>query len=130
MCFLIYNALKTKRKYIHRGEILQYAVQQNELSITQIAKKAGYSRASYYNHIEDPHLSYEVLQRYGKAIKYDFTTEFDEMRKYVFDGAEEYRLPPKTFEEALEERDYWRNKYLHLLERHNQLIEEKLQNKD
>ena len=118
-------SLKTKQKTIHRGEVLQTAVNKSDLSITQIARKAGYSRSSYYHHISDPLLSYEILEAYGKVISYDFTEDFPEMHKYMMqDPSEAYAQ--LTLEEAVKQRDLWKEKYIILLEKYNTLIEERI----
>jgi hypothetical protein len=116
--------VKTRKKYIHRGEVLRAAVSKSDLTIEQAANKAGYKRSSYYHHIEDPDLPFNILEKYGKAIKYDFTEDFPEMNKYLFeDPAETYTT--LTFEEAIRQRDQWREKYYQLLEKYQRLIEEK-----
>ena len=117
--------MKTRYKKIHRGEILQAAVNKSDLRITQIVKRAGYSRSSYYHHIGDEGLSYEILEAYGKAMKYDFTEDLPEMNKYlVEDSSEKYTL--LTLEEAIRQRDYWKDKYHALLEKYHLHFEDRL----
>jgi hypothetical protein len=105
--------------------MLRNAVRNSDLRITQVVKRAGYSRASYYKHIEDPHLTYDILIAYGKAIKYDFSKELPDMDKYIIeDPAANYAH--LTFDEVLLQRDQWRDKYYDLLEKYHKLIEERL----
>jgi hypothetical protein len=118
--------LKTKRQPIHRGEALQAAIQQSDLTIKQITSRAKYSRSSYYNHIADPNLPDDVLIRYGKVLKYDFSAEIPGLAKYQFTDEIIPRPQPKTFDEAIADRDYWRDKYIALLERYNAVVEGKL----
>lgn len=83
----------------------------------------GISRGTFYNHKDDPDLPFETLEQYGKVLGYDFTNDFPEMHKYV---VEEFIAPygePKTMDEAIKQKDYWRaqadlwkNKYIQLLE--------------
>jgi len=115
--------LKTKGKHIHRGELLRDVIQNSDLTITQVVKKAGYSRGSYYLHIQDPSLPFDILEKYGRALHYDFTNDLPQMPKYLVDDGFQKRFQPKTFEEALEDRDYRRDKYIALLERYNALME-------
>jgi AcrR family transcriptional regulator len=120
-----FTVLKSKYKKIHKGEILQAAVNKSDLRITQIVKKAGYSRSSYYHHIGNEELSYEILETYGRAMKYDFTEDLPEMSKYlVEDSSEAYTL--LTPDEAIKQRDYWKDKYYTLLEKYHLLIEERI----
>lgn len=119
--------LKDLNSYIHRGAALGKVVQQSELSKTLIAKKAGYNRSSLYNHINTSDLSFEILEKYGKALGYDFTKIFPEMVKYIaFEDPEHPYGETLTFETLLRQRDQWRDKYYDLLEKYNRLIEEKL----
>lgn len=119
--------LKDLNSYIHRGAALGKVVQQSELSKTLIAKKAGYNRSSLYNHINTSDLSFEILEKYGKALGYDFTKIFPEMVKYIaFEDPERPYGESLTFETLLRQRDQWRDKYYDLLEKYNRLIEEKL----
>ena len=120
-----FTPLKTKGKHIHRGEVLQLAVRKHKLKITQVVKKLGISRGTFYNHIEDPNLPLEVLEKYGKALGYDFTTDLPEMSKYTFEEPSEvYGQQPSTIEEAIKQRDYWKDKYIALLEEHHRLTKE------
>ena len=114
--------MKSKNKNIHRGEVLKAVVSRSGQKIKQIVRKAGYSRSSYYNHIEEPELDLLILEAYGKALLYDFTEEIPEMNKYVFeDPAVKYG--PRNFEEAVRQLEQLRNKYDQFSEKHNQLIE-------
>lgn len=120
--------MKDQQKNINRGEALAKAIQQSELSKTVIAKKAGYNRTSLYNHIRTPDLSFDILEKYGKALAYDFTRVFPEMIRYIAfeDPKAEYR-ETLTFDIVLKQRDQWRDKYYDLLEKYNKLIEDKLE---
>jgi hypothetical protein len=115
--------LKTKGKHTHRGEVLEAAVKKSPLSITELVKRMGISRGTYYNHIEENGLSFETLEKYGKIIGYDFTQDFPEMKKYVIEEPAAPYGEPKTLDEAIKQRDYWRrqadqwkDKYIELLE--------------
>ena len=81
------------------------------------------SRGTYYNHKDDPGLSFEILEQYGKVLGYDFTNDFSEMQQYIFEEPTPPYGEPSTLEEATRQRDYWRsqadlwkNKYIQLLE--------------
>lgn len=116
-------SLKTKGKYKHRGEILQATVKKSRMKITELVKRMNISRGTFYNHKEDPHLSYETLEEYGKVLKYDFTADFPEMQKYLLEEPEAFYGEPSTLEQAIKQRNYWRDqadlwkdKYIKLLE--------------
>lgn len=135
-CVYFFTLLKTKEKYIHRGEILSAAVKKSPLNISQLVKRMGISRSTFYNHKEDPKLSFEVLEKYGKVLGYDFTNDLSDMQKYVVEEPLAPYGEPKTFDEAIKQKDYWRNqtdnwkdKYLELLEKYNRMIEERIEKK-
>ena len=115
--------MKSKKTKLHRGQILATAVESTGLNKEEVAAKAGYSRSSYYKHIENSELEFHILIAYGKAIRHDFTEEFPEMPKYVIEDPEETYGKVITLEEALRQRDVWKDKYIELLEKYNQMIE-------
>lgn len=120
--------MKSNIKNTHRGEILGKIVQQSELSKTVIAKKAGYNRTSLYNHIKTFDLSFDIIEKYGKALGFDFTTVFPEMIKYIaFEDPKADYPESLTFDQVLKQRNQWRDKYYDLLEKYNKLIEDKLE---
>ncbi len=123
-CLFLYSYLKKTKTNIHRGEILQAVVKRSDLNISQIVKRTGYSRSSYYNHIAIVDLAFEILESYGKVLHYDFSEEFPEMIRYV--SFEEPDVEYKNVDQLKKERDRWRDKYFNLLEKYNTLIEEKL----
>lgn len=111
---------------VDRGRILAIAVESTGLNKEEVATKAGYSRSAYYKHIAEPELDYHILIAYGKAIKYDFTEQIPDMPKYMVYDPEETYGKPVSLEEAVRQRDMWRDKYIELLEKYNRLIEERM----
>jgi hypothetical protein len=129
--FLISLSLVLQKKIkLNRGQVLAAAVDATGLNKEEVATKAGYSRSAYYKHISNPHLEYHILMAYGKAIRHDFTEEFPEMPKYLLEEPDEIYGKPKSLDEAIHLLDQWKNKYLDLLEKYKQLIEEKMEKKD
>lgn len=126
-CVYFFILLKTKGKYKHRGEALQAAVKKTKFKITQLVKRMKISRGTFYNHKEDPNLPFEILEQYGKILKYDFTNDFPEMQKYSLEESPAFYGEPTTIEEAIKQRDHWKDKYLKLLEKYNKLIEERME---
>jgi hypothetical protein len=112
---------------LHRGEIVEEAVRQSGLSLTVIAKRLGKSRRHLYNLFEDPHLSLDTILQIGKIIRCDFTLNSS---LFPLSGRSEAFNPetPLYWNGANETPDYWKNKYLHLLEKYNKLLEERLGN--
>lgn len=119
--------MATKRTKLDRGQILAAVVEASGLKKEEIAMRAGYSRSAYYKHVENPNLDYHILMAYGKAMNHDFTEEFPDMPRYEIEDPETiYIRVPKTLDEAVQQRDFWRNKYYELLERYTGLIENRL----
>ncbi|RXK83475.1 hypothetical protein [Filimonas effusa] len=115
--------MKTKNNKIDRGALLSSAVTATGINKEDIARRAGYSRAGYYKHIKDPNLPYHILMAYGKVINRDFTDEFPDMPKYLFDSI---NAKQPTLTEALQQIENWKMKYLDLLEKYNRIIEDRL----
>ncbi len=123
-----FTSVTTKRTKLNRGQVLATAVEATGMNKLDVAARAGYSRSSYYKHIENPQLEYHILMAYGKAIKYDFTEEFPDMPKYVLEDPEEQYTKTPSLDEAIRQRDQWKDKYLELLEKYNRLIEQRMEN--
>lgn len=108
----------------HRGKIVEKVARTESGNISDLAKKLGYkSRTTIYLHFEDRELPYEVINQYGKALKHDFTQEFPDM--VVTEPVVDYK--PKTQRELEREADYWKGKYIELLERYNEMVLKELQ---
>lgn len=115
--------MKTKGKQIHRGEILDTVVKRSNIKVTTLVKRMHISRGTYYNHKVDPNLPLEILKQYGVILKYDFTADIPEMQKYNLEEPVAPYGEPSTLEEAIQQRDYWKqeadkwkDKYIGLLE--------------
>ncbi|MDR3714171.1 MAG: hypothetical protein P4L51_15235 [Puia sp.] len=115
--------MDTKNRHIHRGKILEETARRSELSVTQIAKKARFSRGSFYNHTNDPDLPFEILERYGAVLKHDFTAEIPKMPRYDLEVNIANRPVPANFGEALVDRDFWRDKYMAVMEDYKKIME-------
>lgn len=121
--------MKKRITHLHRGQLLKDAANASRLKKEEIAGKAGYQRTSYYKHIREPELSYYILAAYGKALKYDFTEFLPDMPKYMIEEPDAHYSHELTLDEARKQVDYWKGKYIDLLERFNKLIEELRTNK-
>lgn len=121
-----FTCMKSKAAKINRGALLAAAVTATGINKEEIARKAGYSRASYYKHINDPDLPYHILTAYGKVINRDFTDDFADMPKYLFDTID---AKPQTLAEAIQQIENWKSKYFEILEKYNKVIEDRLNSK-
>ena len=105
----------------HRGEIIKAAIYKSGISITEIAKRLGKSRRWMYLMFENNSVSLDIVLRIGKIIHYDFSKdikEFSPPKKVLHE-------PPTVYEKEVLVADYWKDKYLKLLEEYNVLLKKK-----
>jgi hypothetical protein len=98
----------------HKGEIVEKAVRQSGIPLTKLVARLGKSRKWIYNAFENPQLSFDVIIEIGKIIHYDFSTDFKELK-----ATQSNDLLNNTSLET----EYWKNKYLNLLEEYKILLE-------
>ena len=104
----------------HRGEIIKEAVYKSGFSITELAKRLGKSRRWVYLMFENNSVSLDVILQIGKIIHHNFTKEIKDMyplKKVLIDS-------PSNFHNDENYNEYWKNKYLRLLEEYNALLKE------
>lgn len=103
----------------HRGEIVKNAVYQSGYSITKLAEKLGKSRRWVYLMFENSNISLEIIIQIGQIIHYDFSDEIKGLKKVDNSFSE----PRETAYESPETTvEYWKDKYLKLLEDYNTLL--------
>ena len=102
---------------MHKGQVIEKAVRETGISITQLAKKVNKSRQWVYNVFNSQQVPLDVVLEIGKAIHYDFSKDFKQLKTYA--TANDLNV--------LEENntDYWKQKYIQLLEEYNQLLKKK-----
>lgn len=115
------------QKRPHRGKVLADAYKKSDLSIAQLTRRAGYSRGSYYNHIVQQDLSYAILLSYGKALGYDFSIDLPEMIPHIITEPDPDYL---SVDDLRKEREMYKNKYMALLEKYQDLIERNNEKKE
>ncbi len=110
----------------HKGEILEKAVRESGMPLTKLTKKLSRSRRWIYNAFENPNLSIEYILEIGKIIHHDFTDDISELKKYRTMKAETIDEAKKSSEKNCDEStEFWKNKYLGILEKYNLLLEHK-----
>ena len=105
----------------HRGEIIKNAIYQSGYSITKLAERLGKSRRWMYLLFDNATVSLDIILQIGEIIHYDFSQEIKELKaasQLVNDNLVPYGT---TIQKDV---DYWKNKYLSLLEEYNQLLKE------
>ena len=104
----------------HKGEIVEKAVRQSGLPLSKVALRIGKSRRWLYNAFENPNLSIEQILRIGTIIHYDFSDDIMELQRVR--SVEDPILPQNAYVVPNESAEYWKNKYLTLLEKYNILL--------
>lgn len=97
----------------HRGEIIKKAIYQSGYPITELAKRLSKSRRWVYLLFENNNVSLDLVLKIGSIIHYDFSNEINELKSNSFVTEKE------------ENTEYWKNKYLKLLEEYNELLKKK-----
>jgi len=103
----------------HRGEIVKNAVYQSGYSITKLAQKLGKSRRWMYLLFDNATVSLDVILQIGEIIHHDFSQEIKELKttsQIVNDNLAPYNA------DEFKNAEYWKNKYLNLLEEYNALL--------
>jgi hypothetical protein len=71
-------------------------------------------------------LPLDILQKYGKAIGHDFSEEIDDLPSSIVEEPEPlYGNQPATIEEAIHQRNHWKEKYYELMEKYIKCMEKK-----
>lgn len=110
----------------HKGEIIEKAVRQSGYSITKLAKKMGKTPRWMYYIFESSNVSIDYILEIGNLIHYDFSDQIKELKKYKrLNNIDEFKDSPSTYKSKTETVEYWKNKYLELLEKHNLLLSER-----
>lgn len=109
---------------LHHGQTIERIIRRNGFSITELARLTNVNRRSVYNWFNQRHLKPEIIYRIGAVINHDLSTVFPSL--YQYDEFIQQDL--NTNEEEIEtqelnvEGNIWKDKYIELLERHNQLL--------
>ena len=102
----------------HRGEIIKKAIYKSGYPITELAKRLGKSRRWMYLMFENNNVSLDVVLQVGKIIHYDFTEEIKEFNPYQ----NAINEPVANYRKDESQAEYWKNKYLKLLEEYNEIL--------
>lgn len=101
----------------HRGEIVERAIRKSGYPISTIAKKLGKSRRWMYLMFDNSQVDIESIISIGKIIHHDFSHEIKELSVVNPDSFSEQESKYNK-----QNKDYWKNKYLKLLESYNALL--------
>jgi len=107
----------------NKGEIVEKAIRQSGYPITKLAKKLGKSPRWMYYTFDKHNVPIDHILEIGKVIHYDFSNEIKELKRYkIVVQQEEVKEPLLDYKLKDEEIALWKDKYLKLMEKHNQLL--------
>lgn len=107
----------------HKGEIIEKAVRESGFSITRLAERMGKSRRWVYQIFESRAVPVDYIIAIGKIIHHDFAEDIEDLKRYKLNVAQQITNDPQRgFGNDKDEVEYWKNKYLSVLEKYNDLL--------
>lgn len=107
---------------MHRGRLLGRIVRSSDMPIKMIMGLMHLSRTTYYNHLKNKDLPLDILNQYGRVIGYDFSQDLPEM----LDVEKIQSAEPLTLEEAILQRNSWRDRYYEKLEEYHAYLDSRV----
>lgn len=101
----------------HRGEILKETIYKSGMPITELAKRLGKSRRWMYLMFDNSTVSLDLVLQIGKIIRHDFSDSIKELSTSL-----KVNASPTTYEKEEISADYWKDKYLKLLEEYKEIL--------
>lgn len=106
----------------HHGKIIERVVRRANMSLSELSKSMGVNRRSIYNWFLLPKVKPELIYRLGRVLQHDFSQEFPE-----FFSSEDFitsrnQSSDRRYENVDREaagEDFWKDKYISLLEKMN-----------
>jgi lambda repressor-like predicted transcriptional regulator len=109
----------------HYGEIIERTIRRNGYSISELSRLMKVNRRSIYNWFNQAKFKSEIIFKIGCALKHDFSNEFPEL----FSPADFQQAFSKSrsfsddfLASELEKINYWKDKYISLLEEYNEIL--------
>lgn len=107
----------------HHGQIVERIVRRSNMSLSELSKHMGVNRRSVYNWFNLPRIKPEILYRLGHVIEHDFSHEFPEC--FCSDDFKKGsgRVAPSSDGDVsvhLTDEEFWKDKYIRLLEKLNE----------
>lgn len=115
---------------LHHGQTVERIIRRNGYSIAELARIIKVNRRSVYNWFNQRHLKPEIIFRIGSVLNHDFSSEFPSL----FVKGETIGKNTLHYAESAEntsglEDSNWKDKYIDLLEKYNELLQFCIKNK-
>lgn len=116
----------------HYGQVVEKVIRRNGYSISELARSMEVNRRSVYNWFNQKRLNTEIIHRIAGVLNHDFSNELPELftAKTVVEesGALITDQSLNTQQINLQTGEaYWKDKYIVLLERYNELLAKKIE---
>jgi transcriptional regulator with XRE-family HTH domain len=112
-----------EQKKVHHGTFLKRMCESSKIALSKISEMSGYSRSSLYRWFEEEELNPRILYDVSIALGLDIKGKIPEV-----DAVHEQLVQTVKEEKEFVSRkatpvssEYYKDKYLQLLERHNDL---------
>ncbi len=111
----------------HQGAILEKVVRNSDVSISELARILVTNRRTVYYWFTQQSVSKRVIEKVGEALFYDFSNDFPDYntssnRKELSENI--FAQPFRNISSG-NNLEFWKDKYLNLLEEYNSLILQK-----
>jgi len=107
----------------HYGQIVEYVVRREGYSITELAKAANVNRRTVYNWFQAADLKKNVIHVIGQSIRHDFSIELPEIFSPAdFNFTSRKVAPSAGSVHPNPNPEHWKDKYLRLLEKYNEIL--------
>jgi len=109
----------------HYGEIIERTIRRNGYSISELARLTKVNRRSLYNWFNQPKFKPDIIFKIGCALKHDFSIEFPELfstEDFQRAFANSKLMDAEVLAEEIEKINYWKDKYINLLEEYNTML--------
>jgi len=104
-------------KKVHMGETLELIIRRNELNLSELAQEVGVDRRTFYYWFKKSVLKESTIDKISRVIKSEDVS--NSLKRNIIDPCFE-PTPRLTINKDGDE--YWKDKYLVLLERYTALL--------
>ena len=107
---------------LKHGEVLERIVRRDRMGISELSRKLNVSRRTIYNWFGQDRLSHEIIWQVGNLLGQDLSTSFpDIFPNGILDDLDSQGSNRQSATES-NSVYFWMNKYIHLLEKYNDLL--------
>ncbi|TWR30916.1 hypothetical protein FPZ43_00080 [Mucilaginibacter pallidiroseus] len=102
----------------HYGQIVELTIRKKGFSISELARLADINRKCVYNWFNQKYLKPDIIHRIGHFINHDFSVEFPEL----FTADDFIKPLDDLASDNVEGGPVWKDRYIDLLEKYNNLL--------